>query len=213
MNRFLPFLLLLVLTARADPPGQPGPILVAGENDAAWKPLFTALAGKGAIVSQFTERRWFSIRKKPIELAGEMRLAPGHGLSLHYLPPQESTMIVDEHGLLLRDAGGQAHEVPPDPRAGAVIASLLPILRFDQADLMKTFVVHAAREGDDWRLDFVPRDAALGRLLGSVIVIGAGDAIQWLEFHRTATQRVEIAIRDTRTGVTFTPADLQRYFR
>jgi hypothetical protein len=199
--------------ARAGPPAEPGPVIVAGGNDAAWRPLFTALSNKGAIHSQFTEQRWFPFRKKAVVLEGEMRLAPGRGLSLRYLKPEESLVIVDERGLLLREASGAPRALPADPRAGAVNAALLPILRFDEAEFAKVFALHAARDGAEWRLDFVPRDPALARTIGRIVLQGADDVLCKIEFRRSVTQRVEILIGETATGVTFTEEDLQRFFR
>ncbi len=216
MNR--PILLFLGLcgfatAALAAPPAQPGPVLVAGQNDAAWEPLFAALANKGAIFSRFTERRWFPFHKRPVVVPGEMRLAPGRGLSLHYAQPEDRTVIVDAQGLALRDAKGRTKAGPPDPRAGAAIAALLPVLRFDRAELAKTFALSAARDGADWRLDFEPRDPAVARLLGRIVVYGAGEVVQRIELQRSAQQRVEIEIGETATQVSFTEADLKRFFR
>jgi hypothetical protein len=213
MTRLCSILLLLAGLARAAPPPEPGPVIVAGENDAAWRPLFTALANKGTIHSQFREHRWFPFRKQAVVLEGEMRLAPGRGLSLRYVKPEESLVIVDERGLLLRDATGAPRELPADPRAGAVNAALLPILRFDEAEFAKVFLLHAARDGGEWRLDFVPRDPALARTLGRIVLHGADEVVCRIEFRRSATQRVEILIGETATGVTFSEADLQRFFR
>lgn len=206
-------LALLAMRASAVPLSEAGPEIVAGHNDAAWEPLFAALANKGAIDSRFTERRWFPFRRKPVVVAGEMRLAPGHGLSLHYSQPEDRTVIVDDRGLAFRDAAGRLQAGPSDPRATAAIGALLPVLRFDRAELAKTFVLAAARDGDDWRLDFVPREAALARLLGRIVVFGAGDAVRRIELRHSAHQHIEIEIGETATHVQFATADLQRYFR
>jgi hypothetical protein len=214
MKRLL-FLFLLVVAPglRAELPGEPGPELIAGENDADWQPLFAALKAKGAVVSAFTEHRWFPFRKAPVVLEGEMRFSPTRGLSLRYLRPDERLMIADAQGLLLRDARGRSRAVPPDPRAPDINAALLPVLRFDQAELSKQFHLHAVRAGEEWRLDFVPRAPELVRTLGRLTVIGAGEAVRRLEFRRSATQRVEILIGATQTGVTFTPEEEKRFFR
>jgi len=215
MNRFV-LALLLGLAAEplpAAPPPNPGPLLVAGKNDAAWEPLFAALAGQGAVFSRFTERRWFPLRTQPVVVAGEMRLAPGRGLSLHYARPDDRTVIVDTHGLALRDAAGRTRDGPPDPRAGAAIGALLPVLRFDRAELAKTFALSAARDGADWRLDFAPQDPAVARTIGQIVVFGSGGAVQRIELRRSAHQRIEIEIGETATHVVFSAADLARYFR
>jgi hypothetical protein len=187
--------------------------LIPGENDAAWQPLFAALAAKGTVCSAFTEQRWFPFHKTPVVLEGEMRFSPTRGLSLRYVKPDERLMVADARGLLLRDARGRSREVPADPHVPDINAALLPVLRFDRAELGRQFHLYAVRAGEEWRLDFVPRAVELARTLGRITVIGAGEAVRRLEFRRSATQRVEIIIGATQTGVTFTPDEEKRFFR
>ena len=201
---------LAPLVSAAEPLAAPGPEIVRGENDAEWQPLFTALAGQGAVFSQWTERRWFKVRKQPVVLTGEVRLAPEHGLSLHY---EDRTVIVDAQGVLLRDARGRTRVVKPDGRSLAVITWLLPILRFDLPALETSFRVHGARSVNGWRLDFVPRDAADASAVESIVVQGTGDAITRIDLRPSADLRIEILVGTTRTGVTFSAEDQQRFFR
>ena len=122
-------------------------------------------------------------------------------------------MIVDERGLLLRDDRGHSREVPPDPRSGNINAALLPVLRFDQKELAKTFFLRAARAGSAWRLDFEPRDAALAKIVGRIIVWGEDAKVKQLEFRRSNSQRVEIIIDDSQAGVVFSDAEQKQFFR
>lgn len=212
--RLLAILALLAPGLRATAPlDEPGPALVAGQNDAAWQPLFAALAAQGNVFSTFTEHRWFPFRKIPVVLRGEMRLEATRGLSLRYTQPDERLMVIDARGLLLRDAKGRTREIATDPQTPTANAALLPILRFDLAGLATRFEVQAGRAGEAWRLDFIPRDAALARQLGRIIVRGTGQEVRQLEFRRSAMQRVEVFIGETRRGVTFPAEETARFFR
>lgn len=214
MKRLLTVLVLLLCgVARAAVPAAPGPEIVAGENDAEWQPLFAALAGQGAVYSTFTENRWFSVKKTPVVLRGEMRHSADRGLSLHYAEPKEQVMVVDDQGLLLRDGKGRTRTMAADPKAPRIDTALLPVLRFDLPALLELFTLHAARDGDDWRLDFVPRTPALARSLSAVEVDGTGEAVRRLEFRRSAKQRVEVLIEETKTGVQFSDDEVKRFFR
>lgn len=195
------------------PPAELGPLLVAGVNDAQWNSRFERLAPNGSVLSQFTERRYFPFRKRPTVLGGEMRLHPQHGLSLRYVEPEERILIIDDDGMLQRDARGRSRAVPADPHATTLNAALLPVLRFDRAAIARSFDIHAAEEGEDWRLDFVPRDAALARTLGRLTAWGRGDALERLEFHRSQKQRVEIIIESAQRDAVFDDAELKRFFR
>jgi len=210
------FLLVPVLGLAAD---EPSPLVAAGPRveitnaGAEWQALFDKLAAQGAVSSHFTENRWFPFKKIPVVLKGEMRMAPGRGMSLHYTQPENRTMIMDERGVLLRDDRGHSREVPSDPRASNVNAALLPVLRFDQKELDKVFFLRAVRAGNAWRLDFEPRDPALVRIVGQIIVWGEDEKIRQLEFRRSNSQRVEIVIDDSQAGVVFSADDLKQFFR
>ncbi len=218
MRYHLPVLALLsalvvATAARAVVPGVAGPEIVAGDNDTAWRPLFTALAGQGGVHSTFTEHRWFSVKKTPVVLHGELRHSATRGLSLRYTQPEEQLMVVDDKGLLLRNAEGRTRTMAADPRAPRIDAALLPVLRFDLPVLLQLFSLHAARDGEDWRLDFVPRTPELARHLSVIVVEGSGEQVCRLEFRRSAKQRVEVLIEATETGVAFTAEEEKRFFR
>lgn len=214
MKRLLSSLIfLLVATVRAAVPTAAGPELVAGENDAAWLPLFATLAGQGGVHSTFTEHRWFSVKKEPVVLHGELRHSDARGLSLHYMQPEEQVMVVDAKGLMLRNAAGRTRSMAADPKAPRIDSALLPVLRFDLPALLKLFSLHAARDGDDWRLDFLPRTPELARHLSTLTVEGAGERVRRLEFRRSAKQRVEVLIEKTEVGVAFTAEEEKRFFR
>jgi hypothetical protein len=203
----------LIGELRAAVPAAPGPELTIGENDAAWRPLFVALAAQGGVYSTFTEHRWFSVRKEPVVLRGELRHSADRGLSLRYMKPEEQVLVVDARGLLMRSADGRTRSMAADPRAPRIDAALLPVLRFDLPALVKLFSLRAARDGEDWRLDFAPRTPELARSLSTLVVEGTGESVRRLEFRRSAKQRVEVLIEETRIGVTFTPEEEKRFFR
>jgi hypothetical protein len=209
----LGFSLFASCVRAADLIAEPGTPLVIGENDSAWKPLFTAMAAQGAVYAQFTEFRWFPFRKEPTELTGEMRLSPSLGLSLHYAAPDDSTMIVDDEGLMQRTSGGRNRIAPDNPRYTGLTAALLPVMRFDLPALDRKFTVAAVRNSEAWRLDFTPRDAELAKTFGRITVQGEGTAVRRLEFRRDAKQRIEIIVSAAQPGATFTEADVKKFFR
>ncbi len=182
-------------------------------HDPRWSDLFAALAADTSRIAVFEERRHFPFRKKPVVLRGELRLAPGRGLSLQYLAPDPQTLIGDEQGLVVRDARGRTRHPPNDDRTRAAAAVLVDVLDFDLAALHEEFAFQGERTGDDWILQLVPRDASLDRSLGAITLTGQHDTIERIELTRAANQRVEILIRDARDNVEFSGADLKRYFR
>ena len=206
-------LLLPAILVRGAEPSHPGPEIASIERDAAWAPLFGRIANKGAIYSTFTERRWFPFRKLPVVLQGELRYSPILGLSLRYTEPDDRTMILDARGLLMRDALGRQRVPPTDLSAPDVSHSILCIIAFDAKSLSSLYVLRAARDGDDWRIDLEPRSPEEARLIGSITVFGSGEIVRHLEFRRSANQRVEILIRQTSAVSKFSDTDRRKFFR
>lgn len=184
-------------------------------NDPFWRTLFHTLSSQGGIHSQFEELRFLPIRKRPVVLTGEMRLSPDRGLSLHYLKPQESCVMIDSRGIVFRDAKGRVHEVGSDPRAQGATSTLLRVMRFDPVVLERDFAVYGVRDGIAWQVVFDPKpDAAVRDIsLGRIIVRGQEDAVLLIEFRRSDRQRIEIHVGPTRTGVIFSPTELATWFR
>jgi outer membrane lipoprotein-sorting protein len=194
-------------------PAQPGPEITAGERTGGFLDLFRILAAQGSVRTKFTEYRWFPFRTAPVVLRGEMRFSRELGLSLHYTSPQESIVIADAGGLILRDASGRSREIHPDERMPDLGGSLAPVLRFDDKELFEGFHVRGARLGNAWRIDFTPKAAELARMIGTIIVEGKDSTLSRIEFHRSSTQRIEIQIESSETGVTFGTDERKRYFR
>jgi hypothetical protein len=203
----------LALTAAAHGATDSGDILTPESAAGEWRPLIGALASKGPLQATFTEHRYFPFRREPMALKGVLRISPERGVSLQYTQPEANVLIADSAGIILRDRSGRSREISAASREGGAIASLLPIMRFDLPALFPRFVIRAFRGPNGWQFEFTPRDADAAGSLGSITVAGSGTDVSHLEFRRSASQRVEIDVTDTRTGVVFTPAELARFFR
>jgi hypothetical protein len=177
-----------------------------------WTLLALAFARQPDIAADFTERRQFSFKPQPVVLRGEVRVSASRGLSLHYLAPEERTVILDQQGVLLRSPAGQ--KTPPaDPRAGAANDALLSILRLDLATLQQGFELYGDNDGTAWTLVLVPRTEALRRSVGRITVNGAAVTIRRIEIRRTPKQAIEILIAPPRPFHAFTALELKQYFR
>ncbi|MDO8541458.1 MAG: outer membrane lipoprotein carrier protein LolA [Opitutaceae bacterium] len=177
----------------------------------AWRELAARFARRTDTTASFEERRYFPFRKEPVVLVGDVRVSPVHGLSLHYTSPDERTMILDDHGLLVREASGQA--APLDPRAAAAVGPLRSILRFDFAELAAGYELYGRRAGETWSLGLVPRDATLRRALGDIFVEGEADTVRRIELRRSAKQHIDIVMAAPQPAASFTPEERRRFFR
>ena len=215
MNRTLLVALALVSAAvvhadRTDDLISPGNRIVP--DDPAWRGLSAGLRERTAVTAEFTERRFFPFKKSPTVLQGEVRVSAEHGLSLHYVHPDEHTVIIDGRGVLLRFATGDS--VPPaEPGGGAANDALLHALRLDLGPLAKTFDFYGSQAGAAWILALVPRAAELRQALGRITVEGDGAAVRRIELRRSAAQRVEISVEPPRPSAPFTGEEIRRFFR
>lgn len=196
----------------AEPPAGRGEALERGKNDSQWQWLVSALAAKGASYSTFTENRHFSTRKDPVVFTGEMRLVPERGLSLHYTAPEDTLTVIDAKGLYLRDEKGRVRQIKAGTRDAGLTAALLPVMRFDEEELYKNFTVYAARNGNEWRFDFVPLNEKLAGALGSIVASGIGTEIKRLSFNISPKLRVEVLVGETKPEARFSDDDLKKFF-
>lgn len=214
---FLCSLLMLAgagqLAPAADLPVGSATLLADPAHDPAWAQLFAKLASNKTRQSQFEERRYFPFRSTPVVLQGEIRIVPERGLSLRHTEPEHRILIVDAKGLLMRDDEGRERAAPSDSRAQAVTSAMVDVLRFDLAALQKSFVMYGRQEGTKWVLGFVPRDASLAEMIGTLFVSGDQTVLDRIEMTKSATQRIEILIRNTREDVVFPGDVLERFFR
>lgn len=172
--------------------------------------LLKRLQQKGNIAATFTENRYLPLKKIPVVFTGEIRLSRERGLSLHYLTPQDQMMIVDERGVLGRNAVGKSREIASDPRAAGATTALLHVMRFDLDELSKQFSTYAEGDLSQWHFGFEPKNEALAKSLSRLVVTGEHDQVRRIVMRGGA---VEILIHDVRENVTFTPDEVQRFFR
>jgi hypothetical protein len=208
-----PMLLAMALAAVARAAPDAGAILTPEGAAGEWRPVIGALAAKGPFQATFTEERYFPFRRDPMLLRGVLRISPEHGVSLQYTAPEPNVLIADENGLIIRDGNGRSREISAASREGGAIASLLPIMRFDLPALFPRFIIRASHTDSGWQFEFTPRDAGASSSLGTITLIGSGAEVRHLEFKRSASQRVEIEVGDTRAGAVFTPAEKAQFFR
>jgi outer membrane lipoprotein-sorting protein len=193
------------------PPDRPAAVSVSASLDTPeWVERFDQLRASPAWQASFTERRHFGFRAQPVVLEGDMRLSRQHGLSLQYRQPDDHLVVVDDHGILVRDARGRTRRAPAE--ASAAVEHLLPILRLDLETLRRSFELSGEQTPDGWTLHLQPRTATAGSP-GPVRIQGRGGMIESLTLQPTPRRRVEITLSQAQPRDGFTDDDIRRYFR
>ena len=203
--------LSLAAIARASEPVAIEPANRLAPEAPAWRELVAQFAQQPDTLADFEEQRFFPFRNAPVVLKGEVRVSRAHGLSLHYTTPEERIVILDEKGVLLRDASGD--HAPPDSRADSANRALLRVLQMDFAALEKEFEVYGRRDAATWSIALVPRTEATRRSVGTIHVGGDGPAVRTIELRRSAKQHIDIAIAAPRARATFTADETGKFFR
>jgi hypothetical protein len=180
--------------------------------DPFWIGLGLTLAAQGGVWSDFTERRYFPFRTAPVELTGEVRVDPQRGLSLHYLHPNEVTVIVDADGVIMR-GNGKTSAPPADPRAAGANLAMLDILRLNFADLQKNYAIYGNHSSGAWELELVARAPASSWSIGTIFVQGSGPTVRRIDLRHSEKQRIEIIMDRTHPPAPFSADVLRRYFR
>ncbi len=215
IRHFALALLLAALPLRAElftPETAVAPAALA----ARWDGVLGELARADWVRAPFREKRRFAIRKAPTILAGDLVLSRTHGLSLHYSSTAVTgwdLVIVDEQGLLLRDARGKELVPPGDPRAAGGQRALLDILRLDLDRLAAEFDLFAEGERAAWRLGLRARTTEARRAAVRVIIEGNAAAITRIVLDKPGAQEVEIEIGTPTVGAAADPDELRARFR
>ncbi len=179
----------------------------------AWETRFKTLAERRCIAAPFTENRWLPFKKIPVVLTGEMRLAPDHGLSLHYLKPDDRLMVIDAQGILLRDGKGRTRDLGNDPRANAATHLMLDLLRFDLNALHRSFTLVGEQRTDaPWTLTLTPRkNSDLG--LQRIHIEGHAARPEKITLIKSSVSSVEILVGEPTESDAFPPEILKKNFR
>ncbi len=151
MNSRFSRLLLFVLLAL---PVIAGPY--SAELSAHWHDRIAALAKPQTVSAPFRETRHTPLKKRPVVVTGTVRIDRARGLSLSYDQRRAPTVILDEHGLLLRHPDGREQSAPPE--AETDLRLLHALFAFDLATLEKSYAVTASDSPDGtWKLVFTRR--------------------------------------------------------
>lgn len=201
------FLTAALLPLAAQAPDPTVETLDPAHLSTEWQEVINGLRAPPTVRAKFEEHRIFGFRARAVVLQGELRLDRDQGLSLHYTDPEMHTVIIDEQGVLLRDEDGRDRVAPAE--AAEATRPLFRALRFELGALAEDWLIRGRLADGAWTLWLESR----GRSPDTIELRGTDHQVHSIVLQPASRRRVEIALREIVTGVTFSEAEQRRYFR
>jgi hypothetical protein len=162
---------------------------------------------------EFKEKRFFSFRKKPIEVEGVLRLWNDVGVSIAY-PKKRTLLIADDLGVLMREfrKDGSFRQKAFDLKKMDTIRLLKAAFEFDRVELERLFYLKWMEDEDQWSIIMTPRDKE-EQNIEVVRMIGRELIIERIDLVFSGKKKIAILPLVDRSKSAFSEEEKVRYFR
>jgi hypothetical protein len=161
--RRLMILLLLCLAA---------PLARAQADSALLHDVLARLGRHAAVRADFTQTRRNPALDKPQVSEGRLLFVLGHGMLWQVVSPYPETLALTGSRSARVDADGQPHPVRGERGVSQVAQMLQGMLGGHIDEALRQFDVAASGTAAHWTLRFVPKQARVARVLGSIELQG-----------------------------------------
>ena len=148
--------------------------------------LMALLAQRRHGEADFTEKKYLSMLKQPLESSGELIYdAPDH-LEQRTSKPRPQSVVLD-HGIASMQIGHRHRELrlADYPQLAPLIDSIRATLAGDRAALERVFVLGFTGTLEHWQLRLEPRDAQLAATLKRIDMQGERDAVREVQVQQS----------------------------
>lgn len=182
------------------------------ELDALLGPAARALGGAAAVRGAFSQRKFLRELPQPLTSSGEFLVARGTGIDWHTQAPFDSDLVLTPQAMVQRDGGAEAMRVDAStqPGLGAVEQVFDALFALDMPKLAERFTLYGLRGKDGWTLGLKPRDAALAKMIDTVVISGS-EQPQRIVLHEINGDRTEISFSRQSALASLSEADRQRF--
>jgi hypothetical protein len=170
------------------------------------------LAPEPVTQGEFLQTRKLAQIKKPLVSNGRFLVVRELGVIWENIAPMAQTMRLTK-GEILQTSGGETLmrlSVDKEPVVGIINSILFGMLAGDLEALAKHFSYSGKLEGDKWRLDFIPKDTNLARLIQSLTLSGGHD-VEQVEIISAAGDVTHIEFKAQTYAGQLSAADKQRF--
>ena len=150
--------------------------------------LMHALAQRKSGDARFTELKYLSNLRSPVESSGTLAFrAPDH-FEQSTLKPRAQSLVVDGDTVTMsRDGRQRVVSLSQYPEIGTLVESIRGTLTGDRASLERSYKLALDGGADAWRLTLTPADASLTKTIDHIVVSGSLDAAGHALIHTIET--------------------------
>lgn len=161
--------------------------------------LMRTLAQVKHAQGRFVERKHLAILDQPLEFSGTLvYTAPGR-LVKTTLRPRPEIMTVDADRLVIENPSRKQRRslsMQEYPVVWAFVESIRSTLAGDLPTLNRFYRVTLEGSASQWRLQLLPREAAMQAVLREIRIGGAGNRVRTVEIFETVGNRSEMTITE-----------------
>jgi hypothetical protein len=167
----------------------------ASDADAELDRLMTLMAQRRHGEADFSEKKYLSMLKQPLESSGLLIYdAPDHLEQRTTLPRPQSVVL--DHGIVTMHIGQRVRvlRLTDYPQLAPLIDSIRATLAGDRAALERVFELHFSGTFEHWQLRLEPREAQLSATLKRIDMRGERDAVHEVEVLQSDGDRSVMSI-------------------
>jgi len=141
--------------------------------------LMATLAQNKSGHARFVETQYLKIAAKPLESSGELVFAAPDHLEKHTVSPKPENLVIDGDMLTI-ERNNHKVTIPLRnyPELAAFIDSIRATLAGNRYALEQAYKVTVEGHGDDWTMTLVPIDSRMLKVVSTITLAGARDALE-----------------------------------
>lgn len=163
--------------------------------------LMQSLARVQSSQGKFVERKHLAVLDVPLTYSGTLSFrAPDH-LEKHTLEPKEESLVLDQGVLTIENKARNLKRtlvLQQYPAIWAFVESIRSTLNGDLGMLERFYQVEFDGQSDAWRLQLVPKDERMSRIVSLILISGAGDRIESIEIREAQGDRSVMTVLEER---------------
>ncbi|HET7402141.1 MAG TPA: LolA-related protein [Usitatibacter sp.] len=139
---------------------------------------------------RFNETREMALLDRPLESSGELTFTPPDRLEKRTTSPGSERLVVEGDSLVMERAGRrQVASLRQWPQVAAMLEGIRATLAGDGSRLEQVYKVTLDGDAGAWRLDLVPRDAEVAKVVARVTLGGVQGSVRRVEIDQADGDR------------------------